>query len=160
MAVRDDFSLEVKRTIAARVNNICSNPSCRAPTSGPQIDPTKALNVGVASHITAASPEGPRYNPSLTRDERRHANNAIWLCQTCGKLIDNDETRFTEKEIRGWKERAEAEAFARIGKGIVNLSEDRGKWPPFVALGKAQSLTCSGRIREILFKLTIPYPTF
>jgi len=40
--------------------------------------------------------------------------------------------------------------------GIVNLSEDRGKWPPFVALRKAQSPTCSGEIPEILFKLTIP----
>jgi hypothetical protein len=41
-------------------------------------------------------------------------------------------------------------------KGIVNLSEDSGKSTPFVPLKKAQSLTGSGRIREILFKLTIP----
>jgi hypothetical protein len=41
-------------------------------------------------------------------------------------------------------------------EGIVNLSGDRGKCPPFVALRKAQSPTCSGSIREILFKLTIP----
>ena len=44
-------------------------------------------------------------------------------------------------------------------EGIVNLSEDRGKWPPFVALRKAQSPTCSGEIHEILFKLTIPSRT-
>jgi hypothetical protein len=40
--------------------------------------------------------------------------------------------------------------------GIVNLSEDPGIWPPFVALRKAQSRTCSSRICEIGFKLTIP----
>jgi hypothetical protein len=118
--VRDDFTIEVKRTVAARVNNRCSNPACRAPTSGPQVDPTKALNVGVAAHITAASPDGPRYNPGLTSDERRHANNAIWLCQNCGKLIDNDSERFSEREIRGWKENAEAEALSNIGKAVTN----------------------------------------
>jgi hypothetical protein len=121
--VRDDFSLEVKKTVAARVNYGCSSPSCRAPTSGPQVDPSKALNVGVAAHITAASPEGPRYNPELTPEQRKHANNAIWLCQTCGKLVDNDEERFTEEEIRRWKASAEEEALARIGKAIA--SEDQ-----------------------------------
>src|SRR5215213_764734 len=108
--MRDNFSPVVKRTVAERVNYLCSSPSCRVPTSGPQDDPSKSLNIGVAAHITAASEGGPRYNPALTPEERRHANNAIWLCQNCGKLIDNDETRFTETEIRGWKQAAEAEA--------------------------------------------------
>ena len=88
--LRDDFPEEVKRIVAARVGNQCSNPDCRALTSGPQIDPTKALNVGVAAHITAAAPGGPRYDPSLTPEERRHPDNAIWLCQNCAKLVDND----------------------------------------------------------------------
>jgi hypothetical protein len=64
--MRDDFNKEVKRVIAARVNNLCSNPSCRAQTSGPKVDSTKAINIGVAAHITAASPGGPRYESALT----------------------------------------------------------------------------------------------
>src|SRR4051812_16178668 len=40
----------------------CSNPACRKPTSGPLEDPAKAINIGVAAHITAAAPDGPRYN--------------------------------------------------------------------------------------------------
>jgi uncharacterized protein YjhX (UPF0386 family) len=114
--MRDDFSEEIKRTIAARVGYRCSRPSCRALTTGPQVDPSKSLNVGVAAHITAASPGGPRYNAALGAEERRHANNAIWLCQTCGKLVDNDQARFTISEIKQWKRTAEAEALALIGK--------------------------------------------
>ena len=114
--MRDDFSEEVKRTVAARVGYRCSRPTCRALTIGPQVNPSKALNVGVAAHITAASPRGPRYNAALTSEERRHANNAIWLCQNCGKLVDNDQTKFTEGELRQWKQTAEAEALALIGK--------------------------------------------
>jgi hypothetical protein len=126
--MRDDFHEEVKRTIAARVGYRCSSPTCRAPTSGPQLDPSKSLNVGVASHITAASPGGPRYDPALTPEERRHADNAIWLCQTCGKLVDNDKLRFTEEELRRWKRNAESEAQLRIGKAASSADPTQADW--------------------------------
>jgi hypothetical protein len=123
--MRDDFSEDIKRIIASRVNYRCSNPSCRVATSGPQVHPEKALNIGVAAHITAASPGGPRYDSSQTPNERRHASNAIWLCQNCAKLIDNDEARFTVSELRRWKADAEAEAFAQIGKATVSRQPRR-----------------------------------
>src|ERR1041384_4967333 len=103
-------------TVAARVNNRCSNPVCRAPTSGPQVDPTKALNIGVAAHITAASPGGPRYDPQLSSAERRHATNAIWLCQNCAKLIDNDPKRFSAVYLQRCKAAAEATALKQLHK--------------------------------------------
>jgi hypothetical protein len=114
--MRDDFPEDVKRAVASRVGYRCSRPGCRASTTGPQVDPSKALNVGVVARITAASPGGPRYNAALTSEQRRHANNALWLCQNCGKLIDNDQARFTEEELRQWKQAAEDEALALIGK--------------------------------------------
>jgi hypothetical protein len=66
MNVRDDFSPAVKEVLAKRVGCLCANPACRQLTSGPQVDAEKAVNVGVASHITAASSLGPRYDESLT----------------------------------------------------------------------------------------------
>ena len=126
--MRDDFNEDVKRNIAARVGYRCSSPTCRAPTSGPQADPSKSLNVGVASHITAASPGGPRFDPALTPEERRQANNAIWLCQTCGKLVDNDKLRFTEEELRRWKQQAEGEALLRIGKTASIADPMQADW--------------------------------
>jgi hypothetical protein len=115
----DDFSERVKTTLASRVGNLCSNPKCRALTSGPQIDPTKALNVGVAAHITAASPGGPRYDPSLSPEQRSGHENGIWLCQTDAKLVDNDAIRFPADQLKKWKSDAEQEAFDRIGRTAV-----------------------------------------
>jgi hypothetical protein len=126
--MRDDFNEEVKRAVAARAGHRCSSPTCRAPTSGPQLDSSKSLNVGVASHITAASPGGPRYDPTLTTEERRHADNAIWLCQTCGKLVDNDKLRYTEEELRRWKLDAESEALLRIGKAASSADPTQSDW--------------------------------
>ena len=115
--MRDDFPKAVLETLAKRVGYRCSNPTCRKPTSGPHTDETKALNVGVGAHITAASPGGPRYDPSLTAEERRSAGNGLWLCQTCGKLVDNDEVRYPKKLLNEWKQQVEQDALREIETG-------------------------------------------
>lgn len=121
--MRDDFTEDVKRILASRVGNICSNPGCHALTSGPQDDPAKVLNVGVAAHITGASPGGARYNAALSSEERRHPDNGIWLCQTCAKLVDNDPSQFPVDVLRAWRTLAEHRARSSIGKTAPALAE-------------------------------------
>lgn len=113
---RDDFSEPVKRVVAQRVNYCCSNPGCGAQTGGPQSDQSKALNLGVAAHIAAAAPDGPRYDANQSEEMRKGTENAIWLCQNCAKLIDNDSARFPASLLQDWKRRAEQSASDRIGK--------------------------------------------
>jgi hypothetical protein len=116
MPTRDDFPEDVKRVLANRAANICSSPRCGATTSGPQEDPTKALNIGVAAHITAASPGGARYDADLTPEQRKDARNGIWLCQNCAKLVDNDDVQFPVEYLRAWKTMREIEARLNIGQ--------------------------------------------
>jgi hypothetical protein len=113
--VRDDFSAAVKRKLAETVRFECSNPDCQAATIGPGAKKGSTVNVGVAAHITAASPKGPRYNKKLTSRQRKSFGNGIWLCQTCGKAVDSDKSRHTVPELRLWKQRAEQEANFRLG---------------------------------------------
>jgi hypothetical protein len=112
--MRDDFSQQVKDTLAKRVAFRCSNPSCGKPTSGPQENSSNTINVGVAAHITAAAPGGPRYDPSLTNEARCAASNGIWLCQVCAKLIDNDEQRYTVPVLEHWKTLRESAALRAL----------------------------------------------
>jgi len=85
--MRDDFPIDVKRSLALRVRHTCSNPDCLAPTAGPQDDPSGTVNIGVAAHITAAASGGKRFDPNLTPEQRGSIDNGIWLCQNCAKLI-------------------------------------------------------------------------
>lgn len=65
---------------------------------------------GRAAHITAASPGGPRFDASLTPQQRSSAENGIWLCADCADLVDKDSGRsFPVEVVRGWKMAAEAE---------------------------------------------------
>src|SRR5260370_21593040 len=99
---RDEFSQGVKRALAHGVRLLCSNPSCRAPTAGPQKDPSKAVSVGVAAHITGASPGGPRFDSKMTERERRGASNGILLCQNCTKRIDSEPQAYTARCLAVW----------------------------------------------------------
>jgi hypothetical protein len=112
--MRDDFPNPVKERLAKRVGYRCSNPGCRRPTSGPQVDPSKAINLGVAAHISAAAPGGPRYDGSLAATTRRAAENGIWLCQACAKLVDSDSARYTVDLLMVWKAGAERVALAAL----------------------------------------------
>lgn len=106
--MRDDFPAQVKDVLAKRVGYECSNPACRQKTSGPATDPVGTVNIGAASHITAASAGGPRYDPALSSDERRSVENGIWLCRSCAKLVDSDDARFTVASLKEWKATSEA----------------------------------------------------
>lgn len=112
--MRDDFDDKIKEILARRVGYRCSNPNCRQLTSGPQTDPTKAVNIGVAAHITAASPGGPRYDPRMTSEERKSSKNGIWLCQNHAKLVDNDEKRYSVDLLKEWKRLSERAALLAI----------------------------------------------
>jgi hypothetical protein len=76
------------------------------PTSGPDGD-GGVTNIGVAAHISAASPGGARYDETLTPEMRSDFANGIWLCQSHAKLIDDDELAYTVAVLRDWKETAE-----------------------------------------------------
>lgn len=67
----------------------------------------RVVRNGQAGHITAAAPGGPRYDASLTAEERASARNGIWLCGACHPLVDGDDSRYTVDELRRYKEQAE-----------------------------------------------------
>src|SRR4051794_11416943 len=112
--MRDDFTRATIEVLAKRVGQRCSNPNCRQPTSGPHTEPSKSVVVGVAAHITAASAGGPRYDAGLTPLQRRSIDNGIWLCQTCAKLVDSDQARYTAGILHRWKQQAEESLTRRI----------------------------------------------
>lgn len=108
--MRDDFKQKTKDILRHRAGNQCSNPDCRRSTSGPNSDHNKASSIGVASHITAASTNGPRFDGDLTREERSSILNGIWLCENCAKMIDVDTGEYPVELLYQWKHSAEAVA--------------------------------------------------
>jgi NACHT conflict system protein len=112
--VRDDFTQTTKDLIAKRAGYLCSNPECRCATVGAAHGHEGIVMLGVAAHITAASPGGPRFDPLLSPEQRRHQSNGIWLCQNHGKLVDSDSAQFTVETLGQWKQAAELRSFRAL----------------------------------------------
>jgi len=77
--------------------------------------------IGKAAHIHAAAP-GPgarRYLASMSREERSHITNAIWLCATHADLIDRDEVTYTADVLRAMKSEHEANCAERQRSAIL-----------------------------------------
>jgi len=73
-------------------------------------------SVGVAAHICAASPGGPRFDPMMISAERTSIENGIWLCAAHAVLIDRDVARFPVDVLRAWKSQHEAYVREHAGK--------------------------------------------
>ncbi|WP_171965866.1 hypothetical protein [Cronobacter sakazakii] len=116
---RDDFPKKVIELLKTRAGNKCSNPHCRVVTNGPDSS-FGIINIGVAAHICAAAPNGPRYDMNMTVEERKSYGNGIWLCTSCSTKIDRDISFYTIDLLNEWKRLAEAEAHLAIGSKIYN----------------------------------------
>jgi hypothetical protein len=103
MGTGPDFSEYTKQTLAKRAGQVCSNPDCPRPTSGPHSDENKAVNLGEAAHIRAARPGPARYDASMTDSERSAISNGIWLCKECARKIDLDEAKYPVALLLQWK---------------------------------------------------------
>lgn len=120
--MRDEFPERIKRIIAERAGHRCSYPSCRAATYGPQENSAGSINIGIAAHICAASPGGPRFDSAMSAEQRVHPDNGIWLCQTHAKLVDNDPQHYPVAELLRWKKEAEGMASLLVGRSQVDLT--------------------------------------
>ncbi|MFG2002106.1 hypothetical protein ACGFNU_23435 [Spirillospora sp. NPDC048911] len=136
---RDDFTKQVKDQIERRAGHRCSMPNCRRATSSPNpTAPSQSIRTGVAAHITAASPQGPRFDASLTPQERASTENGVWMCQLCARVIDISPNVFTIEVLRAIKSDAERRAVRAstaedvCSKLIVDLQEFRDDLITFI----------------------------
>jgi len=112
--MRDNFPAKIIDTLSRRAGFFCSNPDCRKHTVGSNEAQDKSTLVGIAAHITAASPGGARYDESITSAQRSAITNGIWLCPSCSTLIDKDPRKFSVELLNDWKAQVEKESADKL----------------------------------------------
>jgi len=110
MTNRDEFTPRTKQKLAERVGYRCSNTECGKNTIGPHSSNDRSVSIGKACHITAASPGGPRYDETMTPEQRKSIDNGIWLCSNCSDWVDKDWNRYLTPILHEWKNKAECKA--------------------------------------------------
>lgn len=117
MSTRDNFAERTKKLLAERAAWRCSNPQCRASTLRPSMDDAdRTVSTGCAAHIAAAAERGPRHDASQSSEERRGSSNGIWLCRSCGDLVDKDRNHYSSATLQSWRR---AHDLFLLGGGIL-----------------------------------------
>jgi tetratricopeptide (TPR) repeat protein len=140
--------------LADRANNRCSFPECNIGTSSASEESSSGVvSIGVAAHIYAAAPNGPRFEEKMTAQERSGIENGIWLCATHSVMVDRDRVRYTPEvliDMRQAHEQAIA-AEQRGEKGTqatrTTIGKIRGERLSNLAPGKVEGFV--GRSTEL-----------
>jgi hypothetical protein len=112
-----DKARQYKPSTVKRLHTLSGN-QCAAPNCDrPLIARDGRTIVSKICHIEAFGKNGPRYNPYMTDDDRRHFDNLILLCDECHSIIDNkeNENNYSVSLLKEWKKNHE-------GKRINQLS--------------------------------------
>ena len=136
---RDNFSKKTIEAIAKRASFICSNPECRCLTLCPSDeDQKKYIYIGKVAHITGAAKGGPRYDSSLSKEQRGSIENGIFICSNCAEMVDKNEgIDFPEVTLREWKKDHEewiSQNLNKSRKSLINPSAKPGITKGRVAL--------------------------
>ncbi|CAA7196979.1 ABC-three component system protein [Chryseobacterium potabilaquae] len=100
-----DISRQYKQSTVRRLDtlsgNECAEPNCTRKLVS--VDGSSIISK--ICHIEAASENGPRYNASMTQDERRGFDNLILLCDEHHTIIDNSENvkNYPVDLLKFWK---------------------------------------------------------
>lgn len=101
-----EFSKSVRSIVAKRAAYICANPACRSTTLHlADIDHGKVVFRGRVTHICALAENGARHDELMSGNQRKGANNAIFLCTKCVELVNrNKGFDYPATLLRAWKE--------------------------------------------------------
>lgn len=116
MSNRNDEPLESQvRILFGKSGGKCSYPDCGdALVFASRSRGDLPRNVGKVAHICAASPGGPRYDPTMTREERRAESNLMLLCGSHHDAIDYQ----LEFHTREWLTQAKLQHESTVARAI------------------------------------------
>ncbi len=102
------------KRLFAKSQNLCARPGCKSPlVIGEQV-------LAEICHIRARQSGGPRFDPSLSAEDKDGFGNLLLLCGTCHTLVDKDTTTWTVELLSEIKEIHERRGEAEINSDITD----------------------------------------
>lgn len=123
--LRADLPDPERNLLYADSGNECSFPGCGTVLVKPGEDAGKAVNIGKAAHIVAASRQGPRGGVALGDEERdRRASNRILLCPTHHDDVDRQPLFYTVAVLQQMKEDHERRHRKRMTRATLAIATE------------------------------------
>lgn len=101
--------------------NLCAHPKCTK-----VLITKRGIMIGEVCHIESAEVGGPRFNPSMTNEQRRDQSNLMLLCSIHHTLIDRDTKRYSVADLKKMKAAHESK-FSEIADTLKQRFESQIK---------------------------------
>jgi hypothetical protein len=109
---------EILRSLYLRSGNMCAATDCNT-----VIINNAGVMTGHICHIEAAMPNGARFNPNMTNEQRRSLDNLVLLCATHHVAIDGSPSTYTVAKLKQIKKLHE-KRFSEIGDTLKRWFEE------------------------------------
>lgn len=129
-------SAKTYNLLYTKSSNRCTFPTCKNPIT---LNQTLVGNVATSKQ---RNPEGPRYDPTQTNEERDRYDNLLLMCSIHNKVVVDDEATYTVDHLKQMKADHEAES-TPIQEEIIRIAVD------LLVSGKNTVTTQSGDIAVI-----------
>jgi hypothetical protein len=129
------------RELFLKTGNLCSFPGCDAVLMDE--DGTFAAQI---CHVEAAEPQGERFNPSATNEERRAFSNLILFCYRHHQ-ITNDVSQYDVATLKAMKA-AHERRFSRPDRPMLEKLA-KARWHTLVSAGAAAALSIGGLAQQV-----------
>jgi hypothetical protein len=117
-----DYLARTEAALFALSGTTCYFPGCQTKVIA-IIEGEPFINVQIA-HIRSAKRDGPRYDESMSDDERRSWPNLVLLCKPHHELVDQRHSdRYPVQMLESWKITREDESGLRPG-ALSTMTED------------------------------------
>lgn len=129
-----------EKVVVARSGNTCAYPGCGLLLTIESLaDEDRPKATGKVAHICAASPGGPRYDSSMTDQQRGSADNLLYLCGPHHDAVDAQLALHTVEFLRDAKHAHEARVARAVRAGLGNVSYAELALVCSVLVGAAES---------------------
>ncbi|MGI5484982.1 hypothetical protein [Streptomyces lavendofoliae] len=122
--------LEIKDSVQRKLFMLSGN-ECAWPTCRQVLVPSEGGWFGHIAHIRAAKPGGPRFDETMTNNQRREFDNLLLLCAKHHRLIDDGETahRYSREDLEEIKRQHEG----RFAHALDDLSREEEQYVDYTA---------------------------
>ena len=126
-----NYSARTLKILWGRAAGRCAVPDCRVELLADETDYDPIVVIGDIAHMSAASDDGPRADPQLTRKERDEYDNLILLCKNCHARIDGQ--KYANPIAVLTKLKADHEAWVRAA--LPERGKSTRGWQPVILQG-------------------------
>jgi hypothetical protein len=102
------------KLLALKSGNRCAKPGCPRHLTESAIAYDPEVVIGQIAHIVGQANNGPRADPSMSREDRDAEDNLVLLCRDHHAIADRQENTYTVDELRRWKRDHERQVDLRM----------------------------------------------